>query len=283
MVIYIVVPAHNEAKYLSIFLQSIVNQTVFPQKLVVVDDHSTDETYSIASSFSAQHPWISVIQIKSEDQHQPGSKVIQAFQRGFETLDNKFDLIFKLDADLELPPHYIEKIVHHFEKNPKIGIAGGFAYILKNEQWILENLTDQDHVRGALKAYRKTCFEAIGGLKPAMGWDTLDELLAKFYGWEVQTEAALHVKHLKPTGANYSKKSAELQGLAFYQLGYGVWLTLIATAKLALRKRKIGLFFAYQKGFWNAFFHNKSKLVTSEQQKFIQNYRWQKIKQKLSK
>jgi hypothetical protein len=59
----------------------------------------------------------------------------------------------------------------------------------------LENLTDKDNIRGAFKAYRKECFEAIGGLKPAMGWDTVDELLCRFYNWKIKTDATLHVKH----------------------------------------------------------------------------------------
>jgi len=281
--IYIVVPAHNEAKFLSDFLESVINQTLLPNRLILVDDNSSDETFNIASKFAEQYSWISVLQNKSVSEHEPGSKVIQAFNKGFESLPKDFEIILKLDADLLLPSNYIQEIDFHFKNNPKTGIAGGFAYILKNNQWVLENLTDKDHVRGALKAYRKTCFEAIGGLKPAMGWDTLDELLAKFYGYEVRTLPDLKVKHLKPTGANYAKKSAELQGLAFYQLGYGVILTGIATAKLAIRKRKISLFLDYQIGFWTAFFQKKEKLVDLAQEKFIRNYRWKKILKKIVK
>jgi hypothetical protein len=55
----------------------------------------------------------------------------------------------------------------------------------KNGEWILENLTDKDHIRGAFKAYRKACFKQMGGLK--VGWDTVDELLSTFYGWKVLT------------------------------------------------------------------------------------------------
>jgi hypothetical protein len=36
------------------------------------------------------------------------------------------------------------------------------------------------------------------GLKAAMGWDTVDELLSTFYGWKVVTDRLI-VKHLKPT------------------------------------------------------------------------------------
>jgi hypothetical protein len=45
----------------------------------------------------------------------------------------------------------------------------------KNGEWILENLTDKDHIRGALKHTEKK--QQIGGLKAQMGWDTVDELL----------------------------------------------------------------------------------------------------------
>jgi hypothetical protein len=66
----------------------------------------------------------------------------------------------------------------------------------------------------------------MGGLKAAMGWDTVDELLSTFYGWKVVTDARLIVKHLKPTGANYNKTRYK-QGEAFYTLGYGFIITAI--------------------------------------------------------
>ncbi|MFT6748555.1 MAG: hypothetical protein ACJAQ1_000473, partial [Flavobacterium sp.] len=144
-----------------------------------------------------------------------------------------------------------------------------------------ENLTDKDHIRGALKAYRKECFTQIGGLKPAMGWDTVDELLCKFYNWKVVTDATLHVKHLKPTGANYNKAARYKQGEAFYSLGYGLGITTIASLKLALRKKKPLLFIDYLNGFWKAKSSRKEMLVTQEQAKFIRKYRWQKMKEKM--
>jgi hypothetical protein len=160
-------------------------------------------------------------------------------------------------------------------------MAGGFAYIEKSGGWILENLTDKDHIRGAFKTYRKECFEQIGGLKPAMGWDTVDELLCKFYNWKVITDETLKVKHLKPTGANYNKAARYKQGEAFYGLGYGFLITSIASLKLAMRKGKPLLFIDYLNGFWKAKKDKKALLVTKEQARFIRNYRWQKMKEKL--
>jgi glycosyltransferase involved in cell wall biosynthesis len=280
---YIIIPAHNEAQFIGLTLNSLLSQTVLPSKIVVVNDNSTDETALILKDFAAKNNIISFVNTTSEAIHLPGSKVIRAFQKGFETVDADFDIIVKFDADLILPDNYFETILSIFQSDQAIGMAGGFAYIEKNNDWILENLTDKDHIRGAFKAYRKTCFEEIGGLKPAMGWDTVDELLAKFYGWKVVTNENLKVKHLKPTGANYNKTARYKQGEAFYTLGYGFFITAIASLKLALMKKKPLLFLDYIQGFWKAKLNKTPLLVTNEQATFIRNYRLKKMKQKLWK
>ncbi|MFY8182381.1 MAG: glycosyltransferase [Flavobacterium sp.] len=278
---YIVIPSHNEEALISLTLQSLVEQTVLPTKIVVVNDNSTDKTEDVVNSFVSKYPFISLVNKTSDAIHLPGSKVIQAFQKGLETLDENYDFIVKADADLIFPNNYFETIIKHFQSDERIGMAGGFCYIEKNGEWILENLTDKDHIRGALKAYRKETFKQIGGLKPEMGWDTVDELLCKFYNWKVVTDENLHVKHLKPTGANYNKTARYKQGEAFYSLGYGFWITTIASLKLAMMKKKPLLFIDYIKGFWKAKSSKKPLLVTDEQAKFIRNYRLQKMKEKL--
>ena len=240
---YIIIPAHNEEKFISQTLQSIVSQDTLPKKVVVVDDNSTDSTASIVEEFTKKFHWITLVHKTSDAIHLPGSKVIQAFQKGLETLDDNYDFIVKADSDLIFPANYFETIISHFKSDDTIGMAGGFAYIEKNGDWILENLTDKDHIRGAFKAYRKATFKQIGGLKPAMGWDTVDELLCKFYNWKVVTDESLKVKHLKPTGANYNKTARYKQGEAFYSLGYGFWITSIASAKFAMIKKKSKVIF----------------------------------------
>jgi glycosyltransferase involved in cell wall biosynthesis len=278
---YIIIPTHNEEKFIALTLQSIVEQTVLPSKVVVVNDGSTDKTEEIVNSFVEKYSFIAAVNKSSDAIHLPGSKVIQAFQKGLETLDDNYDIMVKIDADLIFPSNYFETIIQHFQSDERVGMVGGFCYIEKNGDWVLENLTDKDHIRGALKAYRKETFLQIGGLKPAMGWDTVDELLCKFYNWKVVTDESLHVKHLKPTGASYNKAARYKQGEAFYSLGYGFFITAIASLKLAMRKGKPLLFMDYIKGFWKAKSAKKELLVTREQAKFIRNYRWKKIKEKL--
>ena len=278
---YVVIPAHDEELFIAQTLDSLVAQTVKPSNVVVVDDHSNDRTAKIAMTYVERYPFINMVHQESDSAHLPGSKVIKAFNLGLKDLDDDYDVIVKLDADLILPSNYFEKVLTAFESDPKIGMAGGFAYIEKNGNWELESLADKDHIRGAFKAYRKKCFQDIGGLRTAMGWDTADELLAQYYGWNIHTDQSLVVKHLKPTGANYNQQARYKQGESFYTLGYGFAITLVASMKLAMKKNQPKLFLDYIKGYQMAKESNAKMLVNPDQAAFIRKLRWRKMKQKL--
>lgn len=277
MKFHIVIPAHNEEDSIGLTLDSLTNQTYLPSKVVVVNDNSTDNTQTIVESFEKKFEWISSVNITSSDKHIPGAKVINAFYKGYETLDDNYDVICKFDADIILPPNYLETLTKLFSKNKNLGIAGGLAYIKKDSNWVYENISNKNHVRGPFKAYRKACFEAIGGLKHSIGWDTVDTLLAKYHNWEVTTDHNLKVKHLKPTGQTYNKSSKYLQGEALYKMRYGILITIISAAKMAYKKRSLNTFLNYISGYFKANNH----LVTKEEGKFIRKLRWKGIFKKI--
>ncbi len=279
---YIIIPAHNEQDSIGLTLDSLVHQTLLPKKVVVVNDNSTDETQDIVESYSTKYNYINLINSKSSNEHLPGSKIINAFYKGFETLDENYDVICKFDADLIFPNNYLEQIANHFNSNNKLGMASGFCYIEKNGSWILENLTRKDHIRGGLKTYRKDCFIEIGKLKLSMGWDTVDELLAKYYKWDILTDDSLHVKHLKPTGINYNKASKYMQGEAMYKMRYGFVITFISALKLAYKKQSFSLFKDYIAGYFKAKKNKIDFLVTEEEGKFIRNLRWKGMLEKFN-
>ena len=274
MKFYIIIPAHNEESSIGLTLDSLVNQSVLPKHIVVVNDNSTDETQNIVESYIEKYPWVSLVNSKSSNEHLPGSKIINAFYKGYDTLDEGYDVICKFDADLIFPKNYLEQLSYQFNNNKKLGMASGFCYIEKNNDWFLENLTRKDHIRGALKAYRKACFLEIGQLKRSMGWDTVDELLAKYYGWEILTDETLKVKHLKPTGISYNKASKYLQGEAMYKMRYGFLITLISAGKLAFKKRNLTLFKDYISGYFKAKKEKIDFLVSEREGEFIRNLRW---------
>ncbi|TYB73908.1 glycosyltransferase [Bizionia saleffrena] len=281
MNIYIVIPAHNEDRCIGLMLQSLVEQTVLPKQVVVVNDNSTDSTEAIISKYTTAFPWIQSINIQSSIDHIPGTKVINAFYKGLETLDNDYDVLCKFDADIILPNTYLEAVIALFQSEDTVGIAGGLAYIKKGNIWVYETIASKKHVRGPFKAYRKECFEAIGGLKRSIGWDTLDVLLAQYYGWTIKTDTSLHVKHLKPTGKTYHKSSKFLQGEALYKMRFGIALTTLSALKSAVSRRSITYFIDTIQGYFKAQSHNITPLVTKEQGEFIRGIRWEGVKRKL--
>lgn len=279
---YIVIPAHNEEAFLAGTLNSVLRQTLLPKKVIVVNDNSTDGTETLIDTFIELSPIFEKLNITSSNEHMPGSKVINAFTKGLQLLDDNYQFIVKLDADLILPDTYFEKIAHIFRGHPDVGIAGGFVYEQDAKGlWKLNHPMDKNHVRGAFKAYSHACFKAIGGLRNAMGWDTVDELLAQYHDFEIFTDGNLKVKHLRPTGKGYNQKSKLLQGKAMYTMRYGLWITAIASLKMALKQRKPKAFVDNMHGYLEAEKGKSAFLVTEEEGQFIRKLRWKNIRRKL--
>ena len=175
MQISIIIPAHNEAAYLEDCLDSFVTQTHVPDEVIVVDDNSSDNTYAIALDYAKKHDWIKVVQRQSVDEHIPGKKVVDTFNFGLRNASN-YNLIGKFDADIILPPTYFESVLNAFQSNWKLGMCSGLLYIRKENEWVYENIADKSHIRGPIKLYHKACFDKMGGLRPGVGWDTVDTL-----------------------------------------------------------------------------------------------------------
>ncbi len=245
---YIVICAHNEESYIADTLNAVLTQTMQPKKVLVVNDNSTDKTETIIDEFVSGNNHILKVNRSSSTLHMPGAKVVEAFNEGFELLDDQYDFIVKLDADIILPENYFEKISELINSNPKAGILGGFAYEQDAKgAWKLNHPMNKDHVRGAFKSYTKQCFNAIGGLKNSIGWDTVDELLAQYNDFKVITDNSLKIKHLRPLGASYNKQARYLQGEAMYRMRYGYLISFIASLKIALKRKKTSIIYRYFK------------------------------------
>ena len=281
MKFYIIIPAHNEDKTIGLTLKSLVNQTKHPKKIVVVNDNSDDNTEKIISQFCKKYNWIQAVNLTSSSNHTPGAKVINAFYAGYDILDDKYDVICKFDADLIFDPNYIEIIANHFKTNKKLGIVGGVCYVEREKKWVPEHKYRDDHLRGAIKAYRKDCFIEIGKIKKSIGWDTIDEFLAKYYSWNILIDSELKVKHLRVTGNRYNLGSEKLQGVASFRMRLGVILTLLSGIKAAINKNRISLVNSYLIGYFKAKSEKMSFLVNRDQGEFIKKKRWEGIFKRL--
>lgn len=224
----IVTPVRDEEKYLEDTIQSVVSQTVTPLEWVIVNDGSTDGTGAIADRFAARFPWIRVIHRKNRGFRKSGGGVMEAFYDGYNSLTRSdWDFVVKLDGDLSFAPDYFEKCFERFQTDSKLGIAGGeIRHDFSGELKVEEN--PRFHVRGATKIYRKACWEDIGGLWPAPGWDTIDEVKANMHGWNTQTFTDLYLLHHRFTGTEDGLLRTRVkQGLVCYISGYHPLFVLV--------------------------------------------------------
>lgn len=217
----VITPVRNEAGFIEKTIHSMTQQTVRATEWVIVNDGSTDETAEIVARYTTEYPWIRLVHREDRGTRQRGKGIIEAFYAGYETLTcQDYDFIVKLDGDLSFEPAYFESLLRGFASNPKLGIAGGGVYErLDGKNWVLQ--ATRDHVRGPTKVYRRACFEAIGGLVPALGWDGVDEWKALTLGWEVQSFLELKVYHYRFTGAATGPLESRIeQGYGAHYMGY---------------------------------------------------------------
>jgi biofilm PGA synthesis N-glycosyltransferase PgaC len=217
----IISPVRDEEQYLERTITSVLAQSIRPLQWIIVDDGSKDATARVAQGYAAQHPWIRVRQRPDRGFRKSGGGVVEAFYDGYQELQPApWDFLVKLDGDLTLPPDYFEQIFRRFEQNPRLGIGGGSLYHVFDGQMELEKCP-RFHVRGATKIYSRVCWEAIGGLFPAPGWDTIDEVKANLLGWETETFDDIKLIHNRPTGTAENRwRDLVKCGRAYYVTGY---------------------------------------------------------------
>lgn len=117
----ILIPARNEEKRIEACLQSIVDQRLFPKEVIVLDDHSTDQTRAVVERFSQTYPWIHVQSGQALKQGWLGKSY--ACSQLAEAAAS--DWLFFLDADVRLKRGAIEAVYEQLCAQ-KTGMLSGF-------------------------------------------------------------------------------------------------------------------------------------------------------------
>lgn len=277
----IITPAKNEEKFIEHTLQSVLGQTAKPKKWVIVDDGSTDNTALIVTKYLSKYDFLHLIKKDStKEERSGGSKVVRAFNAGYDAIRNdKYDFIVKLDADLTLPANYFEEVIKCFEMTPRIGLCGGYCVIEENGKYVPESYSE-DHVRGAFKAYRRECFEDIGGLKQIWSWDGMDEAAIAFHGWELRV-LPLAVIHHRPTSKEYNLlKHSYKTGREMYKERIELLSLLIISAVYCFRKPAIIGSILFIVGYFVSWIKKEEKVIDKDLGEYIRKDRYQKIMNK---
>jgi glycosyltransferase involved in cell wall biosynthesis len=167
MKISALIVAHNEEEYIGAAIQSILDQTLKADEIVVIVHNSNDKTLEIAKSFSNKN--IIVVDHKSP------AGVPYARMKGFEIVTG--EIVACLDGDAVAEKHWLKNITKPLA-NKKISIVGGMVVITNNffgtitSYWQFVFLRKILHNKqnyfawGSSFACRKADYLCVGGIEP---------------------------------------------------------------------------------------------------------------------
>ncbi len=167
MKISVIIPVYNEEKYLEACLESLINQSVPADEIIVVNNNSKDRTAQIAKKYP----------VKIIDEKKQG--MISARNRGFNSAT--FEIIARTDADTVLPRNWIKKIKKGFLDKNLIALSGPAEFydlpeLIQNSHWqskptwvkliksynrIVKKMTKHDCMYGPNYSIRRSAWEKV--------------------------------------------------------------------------------------------------------------------------
>lgn len=133
MKISVALCTYNGEKYLAKQLDSILNQTISVDEIVVCDDQSTDSTVAMLKDYQAKHPnlfklYFNEVNLRSNKNFEKAIKLTTG------------DYIFLSDQDDYWLPKKVEKTLKIFEENPTAeGVFSNASLIDDDNNYLFNN------------------------------------------------------------------------------------------------------------------------------------------------
>lgn len=240
----VITPVLDEGDNLQRLIEVLGRQTVPPAAWIIVDTGSTDSTLEIADRIAGEDPSVVVRRLALGSKPTRGGPIVQAFHEGLEAVPPGVEIIVKLDADISMQPDHFERLLHAFERDPALGIAGGVAFERDAQGVWRQRHGTGPGVWGAARAYRRRCLEQLLPLEERIGWDTIDLVGASVRGWNVRLIDDLTFMHHRPEAVRDASRVQHWanQGSAAHYMGYRAsYLALRAVYRMLGDPAAIGL------------------------------------------
>jgi len=241
MSVIVVIPAHNEERYICECLASLKKQTKKPSGIIVVADGCTDKTQQIADDFFFSNRMLfsdtKIVSLSRSKGY--GEGMARNLNAALDTINQsrfiRCKFLMVLDADHTLAPNYIEDCLKAFDKNTVM--VGGQSCGM-----------DHNQPRGAHRIYRKNWLDQ-NPFPAVKSWDSFHFYQAKHNHFNVKVVQGVLAHELRTQGGSTKREFAK--GVDSYKLGYSLPFLLGRAAKCIISKRvKTGLLMPF--GFFYA-------------------------------
>jgi glycosyltransferase involved in cell wall biosynthesis len=240
----LITSARNEETFIEKTLESVVHQTVLPEKWVIVNDGSTDATGSIVNRYAARYGWIEAVDLPARTDRNFAAKVY-AVNAGREKLKNvEYEVIGNLDADVSLDVDHFEFLMGKFKEDSRLGVAGT---VFREEGYTSESdsFEGQNHVAGQCQLFRSQCFEEIGGYvaNKAGGIDWIAVTTARMMGWKTRSfreKSFFHYRRLGTAGRSVSAAMFSYGEKDYYLGGHPLWELFRVIYRMTKRPYLVG-------------------------------------------
>ena len=277
----IISPCRNEEKFMKATLDTVCQQSILPDRWIIVDDGSTDGTPTILKEYADKYNFISIVTRENRGHRKVGGGVIDAFYCGLSSINiDDYEYICKLDLDLELPENYFELIMNKMKENPRIGNASGKPYYIdKNTGDLISEGCGNENAIGATKFYRVKCFKQIGGFVREVMWDGIDGHRCRMLGWIAISwdEPDIRFIHLRPMGSSQKNilTGRQRHGFGQYFMGSSfTYLTIAAIYRMLLHRPIVIGGLAMWWGYVKSAVTGTKRLDDPEFRKFLRKYQW---------
>lgn len=275
-------PARNEEKFIRKTLDSVVAQTCLPERWVIVDDGSTDQTAAIVEGYARDYPWIALVR-RAQDPDRNFASKAHAVALGFEVVNLfQFEVVGNLDADVSFEPDYMEFLMGKFSDDPELGLAGTPFTQDGDYDSSKDSFEGENYVAGPCQLFRRECFQEIGGYVPnrAGGVDWIAAMTARMKGWKVRSfpEKRFHHHRTLGTAARGPLRALFSYGEKDYYLGGSPVWELFRVIYRMTKKPVVRGGFALLFGYCWAALRRMKRAVTPELMQFHRREQMKKLR-----
>src|SRR5215813_2571237 len=105
---FLITSARNEEAFVRKTLESMVTQTVLPERWMILDDGSADRTAEIVETYAKRYSWIELVRLPQRQDRTFAAKA-HAVNAAVECSRSlQFEILGNLDADVSFEPDYME-------------------------------------------------------------------------------------------------------------------------------------------------------------------------------